>query len=158
MTETDIRAPRTRGADEDDARFVLMRRKLAERGLQSQGQAQAGDGTPVVPVLSDGQRRMWFVQTAEPAGALLNVCVSFVITGALDHQRLQDAVTAVARRHPVLRTTYRADATGEPGLTIHDELAPGWSTHDLSDLPEASRTSLTTETLRASARRRRSRM
>ena len=89
MTETDIRAPRTRGADEDDARFVLMRRKLAERGLQSQGQAQAGDGTPVVPVLSDGQRRMWFVQTAEPEGALLNVCVSFVITGALDHQRLR---------------------------------------------------------------------
>ncbi|TXH27507.1 MAG: hypothetical protein E6R06_03625, partial [Mycobacterium sp.] len=78
MTETDIRA--------EDARLELLRRKLAERGLQSQGQAQAGDGTPVVPVLSDGQRRMWFVQTAEPEGALLNVCVSFVITGALDHQ------------------------------------------------------------------------
>lgn len=139
MTETDIRDLRTQGVDAEDARLELLRRKLAERGLQSQGQAQSGDGTPVVPVLSDGQRRMWFVQTAEPAGALLNVCVSFVITGALDHQRLQDAVTAVARRHPVLRTTYRADVTGEPGLTIHDELAPGWSTHDLSDLPEASR-------------------
>ncbi|RUP34248.1 MAG: amino acid adenylation domain-containing protein [Mycolicibacterium sp.] len=139
MTETDIRDLRTQGVDAEDARLELLRRKLAERGLQSQGQAQSGDGTPVVPVLSDGQRRMWFVQTAEPAGALLNVCVSFAITGALDHQRLQDAVTAVARRHPVLRTTYRADVTGEPGLTIHDELAPGWSTHDLSDLPEASR-------------------
>jgi mycobactin peptide synthetase MbtE len=139
VTETDIRDLRTRGLDGEDARLELLRRKLAERGLQSQVQAQSGDGTPVVPVLSDGQRRMWFVQTAEPAGALLNVCVSFAITGALDHQRLQDAVTAVARRHPVLRTTYRADATGEPGLTIHDQLEPGWSTHDLSDLSEASR-------------------
>ena len=91
MTETDIRDLRTQGVDAEDARLELLRRKLAERGLQSQGQAQSGDGTPVVPALSDGQRRMWFVQTAEPAGALLNVCVSFAITGALDHQRLHSA-------------------------------------------------------------------
>ncbi|SEB06245.1 MULTISPECIES: non-ribosomal peptide synthetase [unclassified Mycobacterium] len=140
MTETDIRDLRTRGASgAEDARLELLRRKLAERGLRSQGQAQSNDGTPVVPVLSDGQRRMWFVQTADPAGALLNVCVSFAITGALDHQRLREAVHAVAGRHPVLRTTYRADATGEPGLTVHDDLAPGWSTHDLSELSESSR-------------------
>ena len=113
MTETDIRDLRTRGAIEDDARLELLRRKLAERGLQSQGEPQSHDGTPVVPVLSDGQRRMWFVQTADPAGALLNVCVSFAITGALDHQRLRDAVNAVAGRHPVLRTT-TAVSTHEP--------------------------------------------
>ncbi len=139
MTETDIRELRTRGANgADDARLELLRRKLAERGLQPQNQAH--DGVAAGPVLSDGQRRMWFVQTAEPSGALLNVCVSFAITGDLDHQRLQDAVTAVAARHPVLRTTYRADATGEPGLTVHDQLAPGWSTHDLSALFDTSRT------------------
>lgn len=131
MTETDIRA--------EDARLELLRRKLAERGLQSQDHTQPLDGTPGAPVLSDGQRRMWFVQNAEPSGALLNVCVSFAITGNLDHQRLQDAVNAVAARHPVLRTTYRADAAGEPGVTVHDQLAPGWSTHDLSELSEASR-------------------
>ena len=131
MTETDIRA--------EDARLELLRRKLAERGLQSQDHTQPPDGTPGAPVLSDGQRRMWFVQNAEPSGALLNVCVSFAITGNLDHQRLQDAVNAVAARHPVLRTTYRADAAGEPGVTVHDQLAPGWSTHDLSELSEASR-------------------
>ena len=118
---------------------LAWERKLAERGLQSQGNTQSNDGAPVVPVLSDGQRRMWFVQTAEPAGALLNVCVSFAITGELDHQRLRAAVNAVAGRHAVLRTTYRADATGEPGLTVHDKLAPGWSTHDLSEPSEASR-------------------
>ncbi|CAM5713038.1 non-ribosomal peptide synthetase [Mycolicibacterium aubagnense] len=140
MTETDIRALRTRGADgAEDARLELLRRKLAERGLQSQDHTQPPDGTPGAPVLSDGQRRMWFVQNAEPSGALLNVCVSFAITGNLDHQRLQDAVNAVAARHPVLRTTYRADAAGEPGVTVHDQLAPGWSTHDLSELSEASR-------------------
>ncbi|MUL77645.1 non-ribosomal peptide synthetase [Mycolicibacterium sp. CBMA 226] len=137
MTETDIRDLRTRGADVADARLELLRRKLAERGLQSQN--QSCDGVPVAPVLSDGQRRMWFVQTAEPSGVLLNVCVSFAITGELDHQRLRDAVNAVAARHAVLRTTYRADATGEPGPTVHDQLSPGWSTHDLSELSEASR-------------------
>ncbi|MUL68439.1 non-ribosomal peptide synthetase [Mycobacterium sp. CBMA 234] len=131
MTETDIRV--------DDARLELLRRKLAERGLQSQDQSQPHDGAAVAPVLSDGQRRMWFVQTADPAGALLNVCVSFAISGDLDHQRLRDAVNEVAGRHPVLRTTYRADAEGEPGLTVHDQLTPGWSTPDLGELSEASR-------------------
>ncbi|MEZ0053516.1 mycobactin peptide synthetase MbtE [Mycobacterium sp. MAA66] len=122
MTQTD-----------SDTRLELLRRKLAERGLQSQQPIE----TPTV--LSDGQRRMWFVQHTDPSGAVLNVCVSFEITGDLDVARLRDAAAAVAQRHPVLRTTYRVDADGEPGLTVHDDLAPGWASHDLSDLSEQSR-------------------
>ncbi len=39
----------------------------------------------------------------------------------------------------MLRTTYAADADGEPQPTVHDDLTPGWSTHDLSGLSEHSR-------------------
>ena len=54
---------------------------------------------------------MWFVQAADPSGALLNVCLSYRLTGDIDVARLHDAVDAVARRHRVLRTTYRAETT-----------------------------------------------
>jgi mycobactin peptide synthetase MbtE len=119
----------------DEHRLELLRRKLAERGLRSQTQAPGRQITQ----LSDGQRRMWFVQAADATGALLNVCVSYRITGDVDLPRLHDAVNAVARRHSVLRTTYHADTDGEPRLTVHEDLTPGWVEHDLSELSDHAR-------------------
>ena len=120
----------------DERRLELLRRKLAERGLKSTDSAAEPSGATG---MSDGQRRMWFVQMADPTGAILNVCLSYRITGALDVAGLRDAVNAVAARHELLRTTYQTDADGEPQPTVHDDLTPGWSTHDLSDLSEHSR-------------------
>jgi len=93
-----------------DIRLELLRRRLDERGLR----AQAEQLEPADNELSDGQRRMWFVHSADATGALLNICVSYRITGDIDVVRLHGAVNAVARRHSVLRTTYQADADGEP--------------------------------------------
>lgn len=118
-----------------DARLELMRRRLAERGLAIT--ANGREPAVVDPtVLSDGQRRMWFVQALDPRGVLLNICLSYRLIGELDGERLHAAVDAVARRHPVLRTTYAADENGEPRATLHDTLAPTWASHDLSDLSE----------------------
>ena len=39
----------------------------------------------------------------------------------------------------MLRTTYAADDDGEPQPTVHDDLTPGWATHDLSELSERAR-------------------
>ena len=119
----------------DERRLELLRRRLAERGLRSaNGRAVAG-GTH----MSAGQRRMWFVQKADPTGAILNICLSYRITGALDAARLKDAVDAVAARHVLLRTTYTEGADGEPQPTVHDTLTPGWSAHDLSELSDHAR-------------------
>ncbi|HEX9835175.1 MAG TPA: amino acid adenylation domain-containing protein, partial [Mycobacterium sp.] len=120
----------------DERRLELLRRRLAERGLKSNGHPAEPPGAGG---MSDGQRRMWFVQMADPTGAILNVCLSYRITGALDVARLRDAVNAVSARHELLRTTYAAGADGEPQPTVHDDLAPGWSAHDLSGLPDNSR-------------------
>ncbi|MGV0835201.1 amino acid adenylation domain-containing protein [Mycolicibacterium thermoresistibile] len=118
-------------------RLELLRRKLAERGLLAQ-QSDAADAAPA-DGLSDGQRRMWFVHAMDPTKALLNVCVSYRITGDVEVARLRDAVNAVARRHPVLRTTYTADDSGEPVATLRDDLLPGWAEHDLSGLSDHAR-------------------
>ena len=119
----------------DERRLELLRRRLSERGLRSDKQTAAGSSDTG---LSDGQRRMWFVQMADPTGAILNICLSYRITGPLDVARLRESVNAVAARHVLLRTTYAADADGEPQPTVHDDLTPGWSTHDLSELSEHS--------------------
>ena len=140
MVSADPAAPRT-----SDARLELMRRRLAERGLTSASgepghAAVGGESSPVDPtVLSDGQRRMWFVQGLDPSGVLLNICLSYRVGGVIDAERLHDALNTVAQRHPILRTTYHADESGEPTAKVHDDLVPGWSVHDLSDKSERAR-------------------
>ena len=118
----------------DSSRLELMRRKLAERGLSSSTADEIDD-----KALSDGQRRMWFVQAFDPTGVLLNISLSYRLTGALDADRLHAALNAVARRHPLLRTTYAADENGEPQAVLHDDLSPAWAFHDLSAMSERAR-------------------
>lgn len=118
----------------DQQRLELLRQKLSQRGLL----AEAG-GPSDPAAMSDGQRRMWFVQSIDGTGALLNVCVSYRLTGRLDATRLHAAVNAVAARHPILRTTYQTDADGEPRPTVHADLVPGWAEHDLRDLAAQAR-------------------
>ncbi|HEY0226163.1 MAG TPA: condensation domain-containing protein, partial [Mycobacterium sp.] len=133
MTET----PGT-SAGLDEQRLELLRRKIAERGL-----ARPAGGSAVAtvdgPRVSAGQHRMWFVQSVDPDGALLNVCVSYRIAGAVDVTRLRAAVDAVAARHAVLHTTFDIDDEGDPLPVVRAELRPQWAEHDLSGLTEQSR-------------------
>ena len=126
----------------DAQRLELLRRKITERGLARP--AVAGDADVAAdagqhPEMSDGQRRMWFVQSVDPDSALLNICVSYRVTGNVDVARLRQAVEAVAVRHPILRTTYQTDGDGNPYPVIRDDLRPGWAEHDLSGLAEQAR-------------------
>jgi len=126
----------------DEQRLELLRRRIAERGLTRPAlgwQAGAASDAAQRPAMSDGQRRMWFVQSVDPDSALLNICVSYRITGNVDVERLQKAVEAVALRHPVLRTTYQTDSDDVPHPVTHADLRPGWAAHDLSGLAEQAR-------------------
>jgi mycobactin peptide synthetase MbtE len=118
----------------DQQRLKLLRRKLSQRGLLGESNAVEDPAA-----MSDGQRRMWFVQSIDSTGALLNVCVSYRLTGELDATRLQAAVNAVAAQHPILRTTYQTGADGEPRPIVHDALTPGWAAHDLRELGAQAR-------------------
>ena len=123
-------------------RLELLRRKIAERGLARPAAAPDADAATDAeqrPQLSDGQRRMWFVQSVDPASALLNICVSYRVTGNVDVARLRDAVEAVAVRHPILRTTYQIDSAGDPYPVTRDDVRPDWAEHDLSGLAEQAR-------------------
>ena len=84
----------------DQQRLELLRHKLAQRGLLAESNDPADPAA-----MTDAQRRMWFVQSIDSTGALLNVCVSYRLTGDLEPAGLHAAVDAVAARHPILRTT-----------------------------------------------------
>src|SRR6202012_1620881 len=80
----------------DAQRLELLRRRIAERGLARPAvagdtEAPAPDVTQL-PQMSDGQRRMWFVQAVDPGSAVLNICVSYRVTGDIDVARLRQAV------------------------------------------------------------------
>jgi mycobactin peptide synthetase MbtE len=120
------------GSALDSQRLELLQRALIDRGLARS--ASRVDGA--APELSAAQLRMWFVQSLDRDSALLNVCVSYRITGTVDVARLHRAVDSVALRHPVLRTTYHTDDGGEPYPVVRDDLRPAWSECDLSALAE----------------------
>ncbi|BBY58830.1 non-ribosomal peptide synthetase [Mycolicibacterium sarraceniae] len=120
--------------DADQQRLELLRHKLAQRGLLAEP-AAAADPT----AMTDGQRRMWFVQSIDTTGALLNVGVSYRLSGELGAERLHAAIDAVAARHPILRTTYHTGTDGEPSATVREELKPAWAQHDLRDLSPQAR-------------------
>ncbi|TDZ42649.1 non-ribosomal peptide synthetase [Mycobacteroides franklinii] len=118
-----------------DRRRELLRRRLADSGVAAQPadqapRVQAGERRELAP----GQRRMWFMQTKDPADTSLNVCLAHRMRGALDEVRLRDALATVIRRHDVLRTTYGVDAAGEPYQVFADDVEVPWAAIDLSDL------------------------
>ncbi|HEX5255400.1 MAG TPA: amino acid adenylation domain-containing protein [Mycobacterium sp.] len=122
----------------DDERLELLRRKLAERGL-ARTTAPAPVAAHDEPRMSVGQHRMWFVQSVDPDSPLLNICVSYRLSGTVDTARLHHAVDAVAARHPVLHMTYATDGDGDPHPVIQDDLRPEWAEHDLTGLTDQAR-------------------
>ena len=123
----------------DTERLELLRRKITERGLDRPVLAVTPTATCEEPRMSVGQHRMWFVQSVAPDRALLNVCVSYRVTGCVDVARLRRAVDAVAARHPALHTTYDTNDDGDPRPVIRPDLRPDWAEHDLSGLTNQSR-------------------
>lgn len=125
-----------------ERRRELLRRRIADSGMAAgepseHARLRAGQRYR----LSAGQRRMWFLQTMDPADSTLNIGVAFRLTGALDKARLAAAFGDVVARHAILRTTYGVDTEGEPYQLIHDDVEISWETHDFSDLPADDRPS-----------------
>ncbi|WP_242422748.1 condensation domain-containing protein, partial [Frankia torreyi] len=121
----------------------LLRRRLAAERLTREPTAGGvrrlartpGVGYPVTP----GQRRMWFLQRLRPDSAAYTISAAFELTGPLDVSALRGALLAVARRHEVLRTTYRVTADGGLEQVVRDDVTPAWLSVDLSAEPDEDR-------------------
>ncbi|HVR99576.1 MAG TPA: amino acid adenylation domain-containing protein, partial [Thermoanaerobaculia bacterium] len=100
--------------------------------------------------LSFAQQRLWFLDRLEPASAAYNLPVALGLESALDPldvAALAAALREVARRHEVLRTTFRTVA-GAPVQEVRPETAVGLPVVDLTALPAEA---LRRESLRRAA-------
>jgi amino acid adenylation domain-containing protein len=82
-------------------------------------------------VLSDTQRRMWFLARLDPQSVAYNQGCAFRLIGAIDLDALRRALSFVAGRHEVLRTTYSI-FDDEPRQIVHDREATDVQLVDLS--------------------------
>jgi amino acid adenylation domain-containing protein len=107
----------------DSTRITSLRQKLLERRLRGEARParpapaplDAGGPAP----LSHGQQRLWFLDRLVPGGAEYAVPMALRLTGELDLDALRRALDTLVRRHPALRTVYRAD-NGQPHQVVLD--------------------------------------
>ncbi|HKI00340.1 MAG TPA: amino acid adenylation domain-containing protein [Thermoanaerobaculia bacterium] len=88
--------------------------------------------------LSFSQERLWFLEQLEPGTALYNLPYHARLEGTLDAGALASALSEIARRHAVLRTSFPAVA-GRPVQRVAPPSAIDLPIEDLSALPEPER-------------------
>jgi amino acid adenylation domain-containing protein len=119
--------------------------ELARRIAVGQAGGPARTAEPIRPAapeeraaLSFAQQRLWFLDQWQPGSALYNLAAAMRLSGPLDEAALERSLREVARRHEVLRTTFRA-AEGTPVAVIADEPDLSLPVVDLGGLPEGER-------------------
>ncbi len=120
------------------------KRRLMDKLLEKQGVAPAGSGGPILPrgggpaPLSFLQEGMWFLDQLNPGSAHYNVPMAARLSGALDPEALQNALTAIVRRHESLRTRIRV-LQGRPQQVVDPPADFPLPLTDLSALPGEAR-------------------
>ena len=111
--------------------------RLVEDALAGDSAPQA---PPIVRVGRDGplpasfaQQRLWFLDQLEPGLATYNIPTAVRLVGELDVPALVAAINEIARRHEVLRTTFKSEG-GIPYQVIADALHLPLAVADLSHL------------------------
>ncbi|CAM5410439.1 non-ribosomal peptide synthetase [Streptomyces spiroverticillatus] len=100
-------------------------------------EAVAGPTAPGDHPLSPNQAALWLLHQVAPDSPAYLVSTAFRVHDALDADALRTALTALTRRHAVLRTTFpRTEADG-PVQRVHAELPPDFTESDASGWSEA---------------------
>ncbi|MEC0710323.1 condensation domain-containing protein, partial [Bacillus haynesii] len=82
---------------------------------------EPADKQDTYPV-SSAQKRMYVLQQLEDGGVGYNMPAALKLTGPLDRARLDEVFRQLIRRHESLRTSFEAEADGEPVQRIHDDI------------------------------------
>jgi amino acid adenylation domain-containing protein len=147
-------ATRLLARTEETFRVELSLRSLfldaTVRGLAAAVEAARVAGAPEPPPpilpqprdrplpLSFAQERLWFLDRLEPGSAFYSIPVALRLKGHVDRAALAAAFTAIAARHEVLRTTFRASDDG-PVQVVAPAAEVPLAHHDLSAEPAGQR-------------------
>ncbi|HYM00158.1 MAG TPA: amino acid adenylation domain-containing protein, partial [Blastocatellia bacterium] len=88
--------------------------------------------------LSNAQERLWFLGELDPGSSAFNIPTALRLEGSLDVAALEQSLSDILRRHEVLRTTFKVEAS-RPVQVIHGPAALILSVVDLQCLNEAKR-------------------
>lgn len=83
--------------------------------------------------MSHAQKRLWFIDELDPGNPAYTCPVPLRLRGRLDKQALTDSLSAVVRRHEVLRTTYDMQ-DGRPIQIINEDMPLQLQHFDFSNL------------------------
>ncbi len=111
----------------------------------------AGPGEIRRAPLSFAQQRLWFIDRLEPGSTAYNLPAALRLTGPLDTALLAGGLTAIARRHETLGTTFEL-VQGEPLQVIAGDRDLALPVADLAALPPAARSTEERRLTRAAAR------
>ncbi|NJO96593.1 MAG: amino acid adenylation domain-containing protein [Pleurocapsa sp. CRU_1_2] len=105
--------------------------RTTESGLNLPPIQPRSDGEQVP--LSWGQERLWFLARLEESSATYNMSGAIRLSGQLDLNALQQALSEIVRRHEVLRTSF-STVNGQPIQVIHPEATLKIKVVDLQQL------------------------
>lgn len=122
------REPKVRRASESlsPAKKKLLQARLAKAAARSDKPAEIPRRAPVPRFRATAlQRQFWYVDALEPGNPAYNIRVAIELDGALDVDRLRDALREVVARHPVLSSRFVLEAdelwqavTEAPGVRL----------------------------------------
>ena len=107
--------------------LLVLEEVLQPRAVMEAPTAPASDTAP----LSFGQERLWLLDRLDPGNAAYNTASALRLTGDLDVSVLARSLAEIARRHAVLRTTFREEG-GKPVQVIGPPQPPELPVVDLS--------------------------
>ena len=119
-----VRAPKGAITKELGAAMTERKHEILQYLKQAQGlsaqpsKIQKADRS-LPPVLSFGQKRLWFLYELEGASPTYNMPLCFGLTGDLNRQYFEQALSLVIQRHETLRYRFINSSTG-PTIVIQD--------------------------------------
>src|SRR6476619_7752552 len=90
--------------------------------------------------LSFAQQRLWFLDQLEPGNPFYNIPAVVYLTGVLNVEALEKAISEITRRHEVLRSTFTT-VEGQPVQNIAKTLQLRIPLIQVANLPEGEKES-----------------
>ncbi|MFD8824571.1 amino acid adenylation domain-containing protein [Streptomyces sp. NPDC059605] len=110
--------------------------ELAAHGTAGAERIAPADRTGGPLPLSFAQQRLWFLDQLEPGCAEYVVPFALRVSGALDTDALDAALTRMLARHEILRTRFVADDGGEPTQIVDPPEPVHTTVHDLRHIAD----------------------
>ncbi|MCY7283312.1 MAG: amino acid adenylation domain-containing protein [Cyanobacteria bacterium CAN_BIN43] len=116
---------------------TISQLRTEEQGLSLPAITRIAPNSEPIP-LSFAQERLWFLHQLEGASATYNMPAALRLTGELNLEALQQALTEIVRRHEALRTSFTT-VNGIPIQVIHPSASMTIETIDLQHLTNTER-------------------